>query len=614
MRYSWPKVKLKEVLTRSILLECPRAFTLYKQVGVQLWGKGAYFRAAIDGADTSYKAFNRLTSGDIVLNKIWARNGAVTVVFEEFEGSYVSTEFPVYHINRTLLDEKWMFFITKQKWFWEACNIQSFGTSGKNRINPEKFLLIEIPLPSLNEQKKIISNIENVNAKIGKIKEVRDKQKKDIASFLFSRYTRLIERANWHPMNEIAPIIRRETVINDYEQYPELGIRCFGNGTFHKQALSGLEIGTKKLFRIKKGDLMFSNVFAWEGAIAVAKAIDDGRYGSHRFISCVADETKILPEFLCFHFLTQSGLEDIVAASPGGAGRNKTLGLQKLMNINVPVPSLELQKIFLAEVKKLESVVTYYSETIEELNLLFASLLDKVFKGSLSEFSHNEKKPASFINSDSESLNKSAKIENYDNLYIRAAIDTYILAYLKHDKHLHRTKLEKINHLIEFHCKVDLQRNPIRDAAGPSDYSSRMKVESMAAKKGFYTTQTTVQENGFKEITYTLLDSLSAKLKIAEDYFGERINEVNIFLSLIKLLNTKQSEVVATLYGSWNDFLINGKEPTNDEIIQDIRNNWDIKKKKIPQPLWDWGLNWMRTNNIIPKGTGKLVLHKLKQP
>src|SRR5690606_35639235 len=132
-------------------------------------------------------------------------------------------------------------------------------------------------------------------------KELRVAQAKDINNLLFSKYTELIEDADWLPMKEVAPIIRREVKLNDEELYPELGIRCFGKGTFHKPALTGLEVGTKKIFQIKEGDLVFSNVFAWEGGIAVAKEDDNDRYGSHRFISCVANKEKALAEFLCFH-------------------------------------------------------------------------------------------------------------------------------------------------------------------------------------------------------------------------------------------------------------------------------------------------------------------------
>src|SRR5215831_4037981 len=92
------------------------------------------------------------------------------------------------------------------------------------------------------------------------------------------------------PLAEIAPIVRRPVEIRHDQAYPELGIRSFGRGTFHKPALLGADVGTKRLFRIEPGDLVFSNVFAWEGAIAVASPADAGRFGSHRFITCIVDD------------------------------------------------------------------------------------------------------------------------------------------------------------------------------------------------------------------------------------------------------------------------------------------------------------------------------------
>lgn len=79
------------------------------------------------------------------------------------------------------------------------------------------------------------------------------------------------------PMAEVAPLVRREESIDLNGSYPELGIRSFGKGTFHKPPLSGSDVGTKRLYRIEPGDLLFSNVFAWEGAIAIALPKDAGR-------------------------------------------------------------------------------------------------------------------------------------------------------------------------------------------------------------------------------------------------------------------------------------------------------------------------------------------------
>ena len=179
-------------------------------------------------------------------------------------------------------------------------------------------------------------------------------------------------------MGEIAPLVRREVGIDPESSYPELGIRSFGRGTFHKPAVLGMET-TKNLFEIHEGDLLFSNVFAWEGAIAVAQPEDHGRFGSHRFISCVCDKSRVLPEYLQFYFLTPGGLEKIGKASPGGAGRNRTLGIQKLAEIKVPIVPLATQLEFKKLLDLRVTIQRVAQSTNERISALLPSLLDRVF-------------------------------------------------------------------------------------------------------------------------------------------------------------------------------------------------------------------------------------------
>lgn len=278
-----------------------------------------------------------------------------------------------------------MHYYFNQSKVWKDVEQYCIGVTkaSRNRFKEKFFLDFEINLPLLKEQQRIVSKIESVKQRIEQIEKLRAEQTKDINNLLYSKYTELIADAEWLPMKEVAPIIRREVKLNEESLYPELGIRCFGKGTFHKPALTGLEVATKKIFQIKKGDLIFSNVFAWEGGIAVAKDEDNDRYGSHRFISCVADKEKALEEFLCFHFLSPKGLEDINACSPGGAGRNKTLGLDKLMKINVPVPDIDFQQEFVELLHKINAIKEQHNETEKELTQLMPALLDKAFKGGL---------------------------------------------------------------------------------------------------------------------------------------------------------------------------------------------------------------------------------------
>lgn len=283
--------------------------------------------------------------------------------------------------NEALLDAKFLYYLLmakKDSYFVPLMK----GTSNVS-LSISQIGSVLIPLPSIIEQKQLVLKIDKVKSRIDEIKTLREEQAKDINNLLYSKYTDLIKGAEWLPMKEVAPIIRRPILLKDETLYPELGIRCFGNGTFHKPALTGIEVATKKIFQIKKGDLVFSNVFAWEGGIAIAKEKDNDRYGSHRFISCVADKEKALAEYLCFHFLSPKGLEDINACSPGGAGRNKTLGLNKLINIKVPVPLIELQKEFVELLEKTNSIKDHHKQTEQELTELLPSLLDKAFKGEL---------------------------------------------------------------------------------------------------------------------------------------------------------------------------------------------------------------------------------------
>lgn len=184
-------------------------------------------------------------------------------------------------------------------------------------------------------------------------------------------------------MSEVAPLVRHQVEIEADAWYPELGIRFFGKGTFHKEAIKGSEMGSKRIYQIMPGDLLFSNVFSWEGAIAVVKPEDKDRFGSHRFITCVPDTERVTAQFLCWWLLSSEGIADIRAASPGAAGRNKTLGIKKLEAIEVPIPPLKAQQDFGELIKRIQRARTIHQQNAASLEALMPALLDQAFRGEL---------------------------------------------------------------------------------------------------------------------------------------------------------------------------------------------------------------------------------------
>jgi type I restriction enzyme S subunit len=383
MMDAWKMVKLGEVVTPAFRSEIPMPGTAYRKIGVKLWGEGAYERKPMDGSQTKYARLFCAEAGDIIVNKIWAQNGSVAVVPETLAGCFGSGEFPMFTPKADRLDSRWIHWLTKTSGFWAQCDEKSRGTSGKNRIKPEQFLRVEIPLPPLPEQRRIVARIEELAGQINEAQELRQQEELQIQQMLSSAFHRIVKDAPKYAMREVAPLVRRHVEIEMDTLYPELGIRSFGNGTFHKPALSGFDLGLKRIFKIEAHDLLFSNVFAWEGAIAVAKPEDEGRFGSHRFMSCVPKENVTTAPFLRFYFLTEEGMEFIRAASPGGAGRNRTLGIQALSEIRIPVPPIEKQKWFDALQAEVAALKRLQAETAAELDALLPALLDRAFKGEL---------------------------------------------------------------------------------------------------------------------------------------------------------------------------------------------------------------------------------------
>jgi type I restriction enzyme M protein len=141
----------------------------------------------------------------------------------------------------------------------------------------------------------------------------------------------------------------------------------------------GRVITWQKLFRISAGDIVFSNLMAWEQAIALASEADDGCVGNHRMLTCEADQTRCIPIFLWYYFRTPEGFAQVVAASPGSIARNKTLSAELLPNITVPVPSLDAQQWFEALHVKARAVVLGRANVEQELDGLMPSLLHHAF-------------------------------------------------------------------------------------------------------------------------------------------------------------------------------------------------------------------------------------------
>lgn len=375
----WPSVPLGELLKPNsdrVQLDPDQT---YAQVTARLWGKGLALRGLVKGSEIAAAQQNRVSTNQFVISKIDARHGAFGLVPEELDGAVVSNDFPAFDVDSEKALPEYVAWVARTAWFIAICKRASEGSTNRVRLKESRFLTQTIPLPSTAEQQAIITRLNGAAAAVAERRNAAGLVAAEVEATLRAAFARIIADAPRVAMGEIAPLVRRPVVIDPDASYPELGVRSFGKGTFHKPSLPGIEVGTKKLFTVEAGDLVFNIVFAWEGAVAVAAEGDAGRVGSHRFLTCVPEPGRATSDFLRFWFLGEEGMLALGQASPGGAGRNRTLGIKALEAIKVPVPSLDAQLWFDSLQSKARAAKAAQAEATAHLDQLLPAMLGEVF-------------------------------------------------------------------------------------------------------------------------------------------------------------------------------------------------------------------------------------------
>lgn len=175
-------------------------------------------------------------------------------------------------------------------------------------------------------------------------------------------------------VGDVLSLQRRGVSVEPEGEYEEIGVRSFGRGIFHKEPVPGADLGTKRVFWIEPSDLVISNVFAWEGAIAVASQAETGRIGSHRFMTFVPTDGRIDTSWASWYLRSEGGLDLIRQASPGSAGRNRTLAIDRFEALEIPLPSIDEQRRVAKRLDRLEAAASELRHHTDHASELMGAL------------------------------------------------------------------------------------------------------------------------------------------------------------------------------------------------------------------------------------------------
>ena len=162
------------------------------------------------------------------------------------------------------------------------------------------------------------------------------------------------------------------------EGYMRLGIRSHAKGTFHSYVEKGKELETAKMFRVAANNFIVNITFGWEHAVAITDESDAGKLVSHRFPQYSFKE-GMNPRFFKYLILDECFRHHLELSSPGGAGRNRVLKLNEMLEYKMKFPQMEEQEEIAIYFEQLDNLITLHQRKCEETKTLKKYMLQKMF-------------------------------------------------------------------------------------------------------------------------------------------------------------------------------------------------------------------------------------------
>lgn len=382
MKKGWDKITLGDILEPVARFEERDELETYQFAGTYSYARGIFRGDLKPGSSFSLPKIQRIQSGDFIYCKIMAWEGAFGLAGDDVHDCVMSGAFVAFRPDLKKVIPRYLHYWFKTETNWRSVSASSTGTNVRRKsLHPDDFRKSPIALPPLTEQQRIVAHLDAIEARLAQVQKLREEQEQQLLAALRSTFHKIESESEWIALGEVAPLVRREVEIDPTASYTEYGIKSFFKGIFLRRKMKGEEYSWQQLFWLKKGDVVFSNIMAWEKAIGFASPEADGWVGNHRMLVCEPRQEQVVSEWLYFYFTTAKGFAEILKASPGTAARNKTLKASSLLTIPVPIPSLDKQFEFKRLMDLRLAIQRKTRSTNERISALLPSLLDRVFNG-----------------------------------------------------------------------------------------------------------------------------------------------------------------------------------------------------------------------------------------
>lgn len=329
----------------------------------------------------------KIKKGDILIVKDGATTGKVSFVNKNFpyEKAAINEHVFILRVNKEKVVSKYLFYYLYSK-NGQSQILKTFHGSAIGGINTTFVKYVELPLPSLSIQHKIVSILERAE----KLKEKRKHANVESNKIIQNIFHKTFGDDNFEKktLKKISCLITKGTTPTTYGyKYQDKGIPFLRAENIINGKID-FDIGLKfisedthnflKRSQLKKGDILCT-IAGTIGRVAILEV--DKEINVNQAVAIIRLKDGINPIYLAKALETDHIKKQQLTKTVQVAQAN--FSLTEIGNLEIPIPPIELQNQFAEIVKKIESLKEKQKKSTEELDTLFDALMQKAFSGEL---------------------------------------------------------------------------------------------------------------------------------------------------------------------------------------------------------------------------------------
>lgn len=397
MNRDWPLTSLGKIIEKSEEWIDVNPNESYKQITVKIWGKGVVKRNELTGAEIAASKRLKVKAGEFIVSRIDARHGAFGLIPDFLDGAIVTNDFPVFIPKENCILPKYLDWISKTRSFIDLCVAASEGTTNRVRLKEDRFLSMQIPLPPLDEQRRIVARIEELAAKVEEARGLRRQSAEEADGLLKTTISNLFlkgAKEGWtggrlghYVLDDCYGTSERTT--DDESGTPILRMGNIQNGCLDLRDLKYFHLAEKERQKLllKKGDILVNRTNSAELVGKCAVFDIEGEYAFASYIIRLRlDIERADPRLVAAYINSPAGRTYMFSERKQMTGQ-ANVNATKLKALPIALPPLAEQNRIVAYLDNLQSKVDalkrLQTETAAELDALLPSILDQAFKGEL---------------------------------------------------------------------------------------------------------------------------------------------------------------------------------------------------------------------------------------